>query len=192
VLATSIGRVTGHKLALLRQTFADGSSALDRILGELQKGVLIVLGSGDQDYERFLQQTMVSHPNLLFLKGYSDQLAQALYASGDLFLMPSVFEPCGISQMLAMRAGQPCVAHATGGLRDTVTAVNGFPFDGESPAQQAEALVAQVAAAVRMKRHSPDKWQALVKAASKARFTWDASVERYVTDVYGFDGATDS
>jgi len=91
-----------------------------------------------------------------------------------------------------MRAGQPCVAHATGGLRDTVTTANGFPFEGESPTQQAEALVAQVAAAVRMKRHAPDQWQALVRAASKARFTWEASVERYVADVYRFDGAADS
>jgi starch synthase len=186
LVATSVGRLTGQKLALMRQSLAAGETALDRVLGALGRGYLIVLGSGETEYEQFLQQAMVRHANLLFLKGYSDALSAALYASGDLFLMPSVFEPCGISQMLAMRAGQPCVVHAVGGLRDTVDETNGFPFGGSTPAGQAGNFVAAVAAAVEEKRAAPARWKARVEAARRARFSWDESAERYLRQVYGF------
>ena len=190
VIATSIGRVTEQKLALLRQQVGRTATALDRVLAVLDPGVLILLGSGDPEYERFLNEAMLRHPNFLFLKGYSDRLAEALYAAGDVFLMPSVFEPCGISQMLAMSAGQPCVAHAVGGLRDTVTTANGFPFGGATPRQQAQNFVRQVAAAVKTRFDRPERWLALTNAARGERFTWDASAGRYLTEVYAFDGVT--
>ena len=186
LLATSIGRLTGQKLGLVRQTLASGETALDRVLAALGRGHLIVLGSGETGYEQFLQQAMVRHPNLLFLKGYSDTLSEALYAGGDLFLMPSVFEPCGISQMLAMRAGQPCVVHAVGGLRDTVSETNGFPFGGSTPAEQAANFAAAVETAVEEKRAAPARWKARVAAARRARFSWDESAEAYLSQVYGF------
>jgi starch synthase len=186
LLATSIGRLTGQKLALMREALAPGETALDRVLAALGRGHLIVLGNGEGDYEQFLQQAMVRHANLLFLKGYSDALSAALYASGDLFLMPSVFEPCGISQMLAMRAGQPCVVHAVGGLRDTVNEHNGFPFGGATPALQAANFANAVAAAVEEKRTAPPRWRARVEAARRARFDWDDSARRYLSQVYGF------
>lgn len=186
VVATSVGRVTEQKLKLLREPIGRTAQALDRVLAALDPGMLILLGSGDAEYERFLQGAMVRHSNLVFLKGYSDRLARALYAAGDIFLMPSVFEPCGISQMLAMSAGQPCVAHAVGGLKDTVTAANGFPFDGATPWQQAQNLVRTVAAAVSTKLGRPEKWLALTNAARAERFSWDLSASRYVSEVYGF------
>jgi starch synthase len=186
LLATSVGRVTGQKLGLMRHALAPGETALDRVLVTLGRGHLIVLGSGEPEYEQFLQQAMVRHPNLLFLKGYSDALSEALYASGDLFLMPSVFEPCGIGQMLAMRAGQPCVVHAVGGLRDTVDATNGFPFGGATPAEQARNFAATVASAVDEKRKAPARWRARVQAARRARFSWDESAALYLSQVYGF------
>jgi starch synthase len=188
VIATSIGRVTEQKLALLREIVRGSVTAADRVLEALNGSVLILLGSGDHHYEIFLQQLTVRHSNFVYLKGYSDRLAQALYASGDLFLMPSSFEPCGISQMLAMRAGQPCVAHAVGGLRDTVTTVNGFPFDGATPKQQAQNFAREVAVAVDLKRSSPGKWKDLCDAARSARFSWDASAAIYLQEVYSFDG----
>jgi starch synthase len=186
VLATSVGRVTGQKLGLMRQALAPDESTLDRVLAALGRGHLIVLGSGERDYEQFLQQAMVRHPNLLFLKGYSDPLSNALYSSGDLFLMPSVFEPCGIGQMLAMRAGQPCVVHAVGGLRDTVDATNGFPFGGATGDEQAANFVATVAAAIAEKRKSPARWKSRVESARRARFSWDESAASYMSPVYGF------
>jgi starch synthase len=189
VIATSVGRVTDQKLALFRQIVRGSVTGIDRVMAALDDSVLILLGNGDHSYEVFLQQAMVRHTNFLFLKGYSDRLAEALYSSGDLFLMPSSFEPCGISQMLAMRAGQPCVAHAVGGLRDTVTAANGFPFDGATPKQQAQNFAREVAAAVDLKSSAPKKWLELTHAAEAERFSWDASATRYLTEVYGIDGA---
>jgi starch synthase len=189
VLATNVGRMTEQKLGLFRQSIGKSVTSMDRVLAGLDKGFLIMLGSGDADCERFLRQAEVRHDNLLFLQGYSDRLARALYAAGDLFLMPSVFEPCGISQMLAMRAGQPCVVHAVGGLKDTVTATNGFPFDGATPRQQAQSFVREVAAAVDLKLSRPEEWRSLVEAARRARFTWEASAERYLREVYAFDAS---
>jgi starch synthase len=185
VVATSIGRATEQKLGLFVERVWHKSTALDYVLKFLDKGVFIMLGSGDARFERFLQEAMVRHRNFLFLRGYSDKLAEALYAVGDVFLMPSVFEPCGISQMLAMRAGQPVVAHAVGGLRDTVTAGSGFPFTGSDSQQQARNFVHAVASAVERKLTNPEAWEATIRAAKDARFTWDDSAERYLTDVYG-------
>jgi starch synthase len=186
VIATSVGRATEQKLALFLERLGD-ATALDRVLESLGEGWLILLGSGEEKYERFLQQAMARHRNFLFLKGYSDELADLLYSNGDLFLMPSLFEPCGISQMLAMRAGQPCVAHAVGGLRDTVTPENGFPFAGGTRAEQAGNLVGTVAKAAEMKLANPARWQAVAHAAASARFSWEASAERYLSEVYAFD-----
>lgn len=186
LLATSVGRLTWQKLGLTREPLAPGETALDRVLAALGRGHLIVLGSGETEYEQFLQQAMVRHPNLLFLKGYSDALSEALYASGDLFLMPSVFEPCGISQMLAMRGGQPCVVHSVGGLRDTVDATNGFPFGGATPAEQAANFVKAVESAVEEKRVAPTRWKLRVEAARRARFSWDESAAQYSSQIYGF------
>ncbi len=189
VIATSVGRVTEQKLGLLRERIDRDLTAMDGLLAALDKGVLILLGTGDPDYEDFLQEMMARHTNFVFLKGYSDRLADALYTTGDLFLMPSRFEPCGISQMLAMRAGQPCVVHAVGGLKDTVTRTNGFPFDGATPHEQARNLVRELTAAVELRRGQPDRWRELTAAAARERFTWDVSAKRYLEEVYAFDAA---
>ncbi|WP_352244219.1 glycosyltransferase, partial [Psychrobacter sp. GW208-MNA-CIBAN-0184] len=78
-------------------------------------GRLIILGSGDKELESIFTKAMARNSNLLFLKGYGQGVGDLMYQLGDLFLMPSSFEPCGISQMLAMRAGQPCLVHSVGG-----------------------------------------------------------------------------
>ena len=86
-----------------------------------------MVGSGESKLQRRMAEIARAHENFLFLCGYSETFSDMLYAAGDLFLMPSSFEPCGISQMLAMRSGQPCVVHAVGGLKDTVrNGVSGF------------------------------------------------------------------
>ena len=118
---TSIGRIVSQKMQLFLQPLADGRSALEHMLERLEhRGILLLLGSGEAVYEEQLAQIAAKHANFIFLRGYSEELGDLMYHGGDVFLMPSSFEPCGISQMLAMRAGQPCVVHAVGGLRDTV------------------------------------------------------------------------
>ncbi len=185
-LLTSVGRITDQKIRLLAQPASDGRPALEGVLDALgDDGLLIVLGSGEPRFEQFLSTTSARRKNLLFLCGYSDALSQALYGAGDLFLMPSSFEPCGISQMLAMRAGQPCLVHSVGGLKDTVQpGINGFGFDGQSLVEQADGLVASLGEALGVRANNPRRWSTLCKAASRARFLWRDNAESCISLLY--------
>jgi starch synthase len=186
MLLTSVGRITEQKLGLTRQVTSDGKPALHAVLQALGgQGLLIVIGSGDPEYEQFLTETMASHANFLFLRGFSEDLAEALYRLGDLFFMPSGFEPCGISQMLALRAGQPCLVHAVGGLRDTVQDKRtGFAFSAETPVARADALVATLQRALTLFLGDAAKWRKMRKAAAAARFSWADSVDAYLKQLY--------
>lgn len=185
VLMTSVGRVTAQKMRLLETPCADGRSALENVLDALgDDGLFVILGSGEAAVEQFVARTCAARGNALFLCGYSEVLAQALYAAGDLFLMPSSYEPCGISQMLALRAGQPCVVHRVGGLKDTIEpGVNGFSFNGDSLAAQADGLIAAVGDALAA-RADTSRWRALKRAAADARFPWRASAEACLERLY--------
>jgi starch synthase len=185
-LLTSIGRVGVQKTRLFREPVAAGVSALEAILENLGDDALfIMLGSGDAEYEAFLTETAAAYPNFLFLRGYSDAVSELVYATGDLFLMPSSFEPCGISQMLAMRAGQLCVVHGVGGLKDTVSdGATGFVFEGDSPQKQAAQFVSTVADALAIRRSSRAQWQNMQQEAKAARFSWDASAASYEQVLY--------
>ncbi len=191
VLLTSIGRIASQKTSLFLQPTESGTTALEAILEALGgRGVFVMVGSGDSAYERRFTEVASRFKNFVFLNGYSESLADVLYTSGDLFLMPSSFEPCGIAQMLAMRAGQPCVVHGVGGLKDTVTdGVDGFVFAGATPTDQAEAFVAKIAAALDLKQSSAERWQRLRKEAAAARFDWEASAAAYEKDLYGIESA---
>ena len=185
-LLTSIGRMTAQKVDLFRAPVRPGVAAVEAILENLgQKGAFIMLGSGDRRLEEALGGVARDHENFLFLCGYSESFSEMLYKAGDLFLMPSVFEPCGISQMLAMRAGQPCVVHAVGGLKDTVShRFNGFAFGGFSTELQARNFVDAVQSAVDMRVRAPERWLRIRDRAAAARFTWAASAEQYVGKLY--------
>lgn len=185
VLLTSVGRTVDQKIRLMREPVLGRPSALDAVLERLGgRGAMIVLGSGDESYETFLAEVEARHDNFVFLRGFSDELSQLLYAQGDLFLMPSSFEPCGISQMLAMRAGQPCVVHAVGGLKDTVDSSCGFPFGGATQADQARRFVETVERAVALRASDGAAWERIRAAAADRRFDWQSSAERYVAELY--------
>jgi starch synthase len=185
-LLVSIGRLAAQKVSLFFQTTTDGRSALETILDELgTTGVLVMLGSGNRPLEDFCSELALRRKNFVFLCGYSEMLADLLYAAGDLFLMPSTFEPCGISQMLAMRAGQPCVVHAVGGLKDTVEdTVNGYVFSGDTPMLQADDFVATVHRALQLKTADPVAWKALREHAASRRFSWAVAAESYEQELY--------
>ncbi len=186
LLLTSVGRVTAQKVSLLLQRLGDGRSALAQLLDDLgEHGLFVLLGSGDPQLEQALAGLSASRDNFLFLRGYSDPLSEHLYADGDLFVMPSSFEPCGISQMLAMRAGQPCLVHAVGGLADTVIdGENGFSFGGATAAQQAEQMVERFRDVLSLRRQRPGEWQRICTAAAAARFPWDEVASAYVEQLY--------
>lgn len=182
----SVSRLTEQKVLLMRQPAADGRSALEHILTELgEQDCFFLLGTGDTEYERFLTQLSSRFPNFIFLNGYSDRCADLLYANGDLLLMPSSFEPCGISQMLAMRDGQPCVVHAVGGLRDTVQhEVNGFAFNGTTVNEQVEGFIQSVRAATILLKKDPQLWQQMKNQAAAVRFSWQDTARSYVENLY--------
>ena len=185
-LVTSVSRITEQKIRLLHEKNGQGRTALEGVLEVLgERGLYVLLGSGDPLDERFLVQVASRYSNFVFLQGYSDAVAQALYRAGDLFLMPSSFEPCGISQMLAMRAGQPCLVHHVGGLRDTVEKnVSGFAFTGGSLKAQADEFVVAFEEALALKEQAPERWQSICEAAAQARFQWKDSVTAYISDLY--------
>ena len=189
VLLTSIGRITAQKVQLFREPTRSGVGALEQILDDLSpQGLFVMVGSGDAELVAHLRAVAARWKSFVFLNGYSDALAEILYAGGDLFLMPSSFEPCGISQMLAMRAGQLCVVHGVGGLRDTVTdEVDGFVFDGETPTDQADAFVERVRQALLLRRASIARWRRMQQAASAARFSWADAAALYEERLYGLN-----
>ncbi|MCF8079830.1 MAG: glycogen/starch synthase [Desulfobacterales bacterium] len=191
VLLTCVGRVAEQKMLLMCSPGSDGRSPLDRILEDIgDRGKLMLLGTGDPVWEQKLLDIAARWDNFIFLNGYSDACAQALYASGDLFLMPSSYEPCGISQMLAMRAGQPCVVHAVGGLRDTVhDGIDGFSFSGATVAEQIDAFADAAIGALALRREKPERFMEIRRRASEARFSWADTAKRYVEELYEGDGA---
>jgi starch synthase len=184
---TSVTRTVDQKIFLLRAAGTGGLSGLEGLLKIIaDRGIYIVLGTGDKAYEDFLVETSARHPHFIFLNGYSDLCARMLYASGDLFVMPSSFEPCGISQMLAMRDGQPCLVHAVGGLKDTVQeGINGFAFEGETVERQVDGLIEAGRRAIGLKWINPVRWRAIRERAAASRFSWDRTVEEYEKKLYG-------
>ncbi|MFT5806720.1 MAG: starch synthase [Moritella dasanensis] len=186
LLVTSIGRLTDQKVLLLRQPY-QGSTVLSVLLDNLASvgGRLIILGSGDKGIEFELMPLMANHDNFLFLNGYGQSLSDQMYQHGDLFLMPSSFEPCGISQMLALRAGQPCLVHAVGGLKDTVQHLhNGFCFSGLSLAEQSHNLVGEFSNAITTYNNNTNQWSELATNARASRFTWQESTQIYLQRLY--------
>lgn len=183
-IVASVGRLTPQKASLLL-TQLGNATVMDALLEKLQGGLMIMLGSGDSEYEDFMNSMMRKHDNFIFLQGYSDQLADLIYRYCDLFLMPSSYEPCGISQMLAMRAGKPCLVHGVGGLADTVKHnKNGFSFRGSTREEQARRLLNLFSRVLRLKEKDPQSWQKIAGAAAATRFTWEKSVKGYEKSLY--------
>jgi len=173
----------------LREFGSDGKSGLQGVLEVLgEKGCYLMLGNGDREYEKFFTEMSARNDNFLFINGYSDESADALYAGGDLFLMPSSYEPCGLGQMIAMRHGQPCLVHAVGGLKDTVQdGGNGFTFNGDSLRSQVDNLVETFTEAVALKENKPSEWRRICERAAATRFRWKDSAAQYLEKLYRVD-----
>ena len=185
-LVTSVGRLTDQKALLLRQPYKN-KLVLDQLCQQLnvRQGRMIIIGSGDPILESTITAAMARNSNLLFLKGYGNDVGDLLYEIGDLFLMPSSFEPCGISQMLAMRAGQPCLVNQVGGLIDTVKdRKNGFSFCGNSLKEQSEALISCFENALLLREQQSTLWNEIVSNAKATRFSWSQVAKDYISKLY--------
>jgi starch synthase len=155
--------------------------------GMLSEGIqIVILGSGRQEYLHAFRKLQTEFPKRLSLnEGFQEKLAPRIYAGADMFLMPSLYEPCGLGQMIALRYGTIPIVRRTGGLADTVIDVdedpkrgNGFVFE---PYQGGAFLDAVLRAKVNFEK--PRAWQKLVKRAMAADFSWKGSAHRYV-EVY--------
>lgn len=147
---------------------------------------LAILGSGEGRYEHWLAEAAKEHPGRIGLRiGFDEGLAHRIYAGADAFLMPSLYEPCGLSQLYALRYGAVPIVRRTGGLADTVREVRGddegtgFLFDAPS----AEELLGAADRALASFRQ-PSRWGAIVGRAMAEDFSWDASAQAY-EEVYG-------
>lgn len=143
---------------------------------------LVVLGTGDGRYEHLFRYMSHRYPdkvsaNILF----NEDLAQKIYAAGDLFLMPSLFEPCGLGQLIAMRYGTAPVVRKTGGLADTVTHYNSETKEGNGFVFEdylASGLMWAVNQA--LDTYYSGDWDTVVKNAMACDFSWKKSAERYI------------
>lgn len=185
-LVTSVGRLTAQKVSLLVEVY-QGQPTLSHILSQLTEvnGRMILIGCGDDTLAKQFTLLMAEHENFLFINAYDHLLSASLYSLGDLFLMPSSYEPCGISQLLAMRAGQPCLVNAVGGLADTVSnRETGFVFEGDNIQQKVENLLQVFSEAIRLFAENPEQYSEICQRASKQRFSWQSSVEDYMGVLY--------
>lgn len=183
---TSIGRLTDQKMALMLHQLDGGNSTLERALDIIgERSVFILLASGNKALEEACYRIASERQNFIFLNRFDAELAEWLYAHGDLFLMPSSFEPCGISQMMAMRYGQPCLAHSVGGLRDTITDnIDGYLFSGVSKDSQSEHLLKRLADVITQRIDTPDAYTLVSEAARAKRFSWKATSRVYIERLY--------
>lgn len=161
--------------------------ALDRILsGGVQ---VAVLGTGDRDYEDGLRYFQDKYPGTMAARiEFDPALSQRMYAAADIFLMPSKFEPCGLSQIIAMRYGTLPIVRETGGLKDTVQPYNeftgegtGFSFTNFNGDEMGDAVFR----AARLFWDNRDAWNQLVTQAMSQDFSWTRSADKYL-DLYFF------
>ena len=161
--------------------------ALDRILaGGVQ---VAVLGTGDRDYEDGLRYFQDKYPGTMAARiEFDPALSQRMYAAADMFLMPSKFEPCGLSQIIAMRYGTLPIVRETGGLKDTVQPYNeftgegtGFSFSNFNGDEMGDAVFR----AARLFWDNREAWNQLVTQAMSQDFSWTSSADKYL-DLYFF------
>lgn len=178
VMVTRLTRQKGMDLVMY---------ALDRILaGGVQ---VAVLGTGDRDYEDGLRYFQDKYPGTMAARiEFDPALSQRMYAAADMFLMPSKFEPCGLSQIIAMRYGTLPIVRETGGLKDTVQPYNeftgegtGFSFSNFNGDEMGDAVFR----AARLFWDNRDAWDQLVTQAMSQDFSWTRSADKYL-DLYFF------
>lgn len=183
---------TGPLLAFIgRLVEQKGLGLLTTIGAELarQGARMVILGSGDKRIEKSLVQLKEQYPDYIALRlGYDEVLAHQMEAGADMFLMPSLYEPCGLNQIYSQRYGTIPIVHATGGLRDTVVDTSqqtlqedkatGFTFDSPTP----DAFLDAIHRALFYYR-KPDVWKALQQRGMEQDFSWRTSASAYV-DVY--------
>jgi len=169
-----------------RMTDQKGFDLINHVMEEIvsQDNIQVVLlGTGDPDYENAFKYFANKYPTKVSANiFYSDELSRKIYAASDAFLMPSLFEPCGLSQLMAMHYGTLPIVRETGGLKDTVEPYNmyegtgtGFSFANYN----AHEMMNTIRYAEHVYYDYPKNWDAMVKRAMEVDFSWNVSAKKY-------------
>jgi starch synthase len=182
-IVSSVARLTEQKFYFFKRS----PEAFVEILKKLDKidGIFMLLGTGAPEYEEMFRQMSYDHHNFIFTNGQSEDLIDSIYLESDLYFMPSLFEPCGISQMLAMRNGNPCLVHHTGGLIDTVKPMKtGFAFSGKTYDEKITNMLSSFDEIIDIYQNDKPTWKKIQANAKKVRFTWEKFVDEYYQVLY--------
>lgn len=171
-----------------RLTEQKGMDLVAYVIDEIMKAdiQMVVLGTGDWKYENMIKSVADRYPNKFrAILAFSQDLASKIYGASDLFLMPSKFEPCGLSQLIAMRYGSIPIVRETGGLKDTVPAFNGETGEGKGFTFKTYNAYDMLDAVWRAYAcfHDKTQWNKVVDNAMKSDFGWSVSAQKYV-DIY--------
>jgi|ERR1022692_121183 starch synthase len=185
-----VGRAVEQKIRLLSESLR-GRPVLEHLL-EIPGVNLALVASGEAEYESFLRAVPAERGgarNFSAVIRFDPQKADLISRGCDVFLMPSLFEPCGITQLESMAGATPPLVRRTGGLADTViphteAGGTGFVFDGDSRESVLDALVEAVRTAVGVAKSRPERFLQLQENAFRQRFTWRSSSMRYIEEVY--------
>lgn len=168
-----------------RLTHQKGCDLIINILEELLKEDIqvVVLGTGDCMYEESFKSFQGRYPNKISANiKFSNELAHKIYAASDMFLMPSLFEPCGLGQLIALRYGSIPIVRETGGLKDTVTPYNEYDETGNGfgfKNYRFEELLNIIKYALKIYENK-DKWNNIVRQAMSADNSWEKSAKEYI------------
>jgi starch synthase len=169
-LITLVTRLDGQK----------GLDLLSEVATEMPEAQIAILGTGDPYFETLFSDLAEKYDNIGVKLMFSASLAKVLYSGGDMFLMPSRYEPCGLGQMIALAYGTIPVVRATGGLADTIRekgkSANGFRFSN----YDAQEMLAAIHRAVEA-YHDKKRWAELIHNAFASDFSWDASAKQYIS-----------
>jgi len=142
---------------------------------EMEPVQWVILGTGDKHYEYHLSEFAEKEPNCSVWIGFDEALAHKINAASDAIVMPSIFEPCGLSQLYALKYGAPPLVRAVGGLQDTINAENGFKFhqiSGSAMFDEFQNLIATY--------RDTERWHALVRTGMQQDWSWDNRAKQYV------------
>lgn len=169
-----------------RMTNQKGFDLVAYIMDELLNTAdiqLVVLGTGEEQYQNMFQYFAGKYPDKIKVTvGYSEEMAHRIYASCDGFLMPSLFEPCGLSQLMSFRYGTVPIVRETGGLKDTVEAYNEYEHTGTGFSfanYNAHEMLSTIRYAISIFENNKKEWNGIVRRAMCQDFSWNCSARKY-------------
>lgn len=174
-LFVTVSRAVTQKLGIMMEKFHK-----DTLINEIaeKKMFLIIIGTGELQEKL---EILNNYENVFYIAAFDQSFADKLYCSSDFFLMPSYFEPCGISQMIALRYGSLPIVNQIGGLKDTIRNLsNGFVFKGDNKDKIKQSFIDCITNAIDIYYNDKKKFQEMQITAMNERYSWDKSVEDYL------------